>query len=256
MLKTYKMPRLNNLIVIGMGAPNQLKDGRRSVCVCAWSLDENCFHRVYPVPPKWFRKWDLFDVEVEKNPQDHRENTWKIKNSKEDWNRLHKWIYPHKKKYSQKEELIQQIGFTTLGNLIDNTKSFGIIKPKIKDFQLEQRNIQTTKQMTLRSDMRDLDEGFCIINQTDYKYKPYLVYECEGDCSCKNKIHRQSITEWGCFEFMRKYPSKEINLKDNLRLFDDEWNKYILVGNIHKAPKTYIIIDILRFKKKNKVMPK
>ncbi len=252
------MPRLNNLVVIGMGAPNQLKDGRRSVCVCAWSLDNNCFHRVYPVPPKWFRKWDLFDVEVEKNPQDHRENTWKIKNSKQDWNRLYQWIYPHRKKYptNKREKLIQEIGFTTLGNLIDNMRSFGIIKPKIKDFELVQKRDKTEKQLTLGfGNAEDLDEPFTIINQADYKYKPYLVYECEGNCNCKNRTHRQSITEWGCFEYMRKFPNKEMNLKDNLRLFDDDWNKYVLVGNIHKAPKTYIIIDILRFKKK-KVMLK
>lgn len=69
--------RLNNLVVIGMGAPNQLRDGRQSVCVSAWSLDNNSFHRIYPVPMGWLRKWDLFDVEVEKNPQDHREKFWK-----------------------------------------------------------------------------------------------------------------------------------------------------------------------------------
>ncbi len=246
------MTKLNNLVVIGMGAPNQLKDGRQSVCVCAWSLDDKSFHRIYPVPLRWLRKWDLFDVEVEKNSQDHRENTWKIKNSKEDWTRLQKWVYPHRKKYPQnkKEELIHQIGFTTLGNLIDNKKSFGIIRPKIKDFQIIQKRESTEKQLTLTFGEEDLDEPFTIINQSDYKYKPYLIYECEGECSCKNKTHKQSITEWGCYEFMRKNPKKEENLKDNLRLFDDEWNKYVLVGNIHKAPQTYIIIDVLRFKKK------
>ena len=97
-----------------------------------------------------------------------------------------------------------------------------------------------------------LDEGYEIINQKDYKYKPYITYECVGNCKCKNKVHCQSISEWGCYEYMRKNPNKETNLKDNLRLFDQEYNKYILVGNIYKAPQTYVIIDILRFKNKEK----
>ena len=52
------------------------------------------------------------------------------------------------------------------------------------------------------------------------------------------------------FNLFGRGSNKEENLKDNLRLFDEEYEKYLLVGNIHKAPKTYIIIDILRFKKK------
>lgn len=245
------MVLLNNLVVIGQGAPNQLKDGRQSICVCAYSLDLKQLIRVYPVPLGWLRKWDIFNVEVEKSLTDHRENTWKIKNSKQDWKKLDKYLHKTNEKYPEekREELINSIGFSVLSELIKNKKSFGIVKPIIKDFKLEQKRDKTVKQLTL-GEAEDLDEPFTIINQEDYKYKPYLVYECEGNCECKNKIHNQSIVEWGCYEFMRKNSGKEINLKDNLKLFDDEYTKYLLVGNIHKAPQTYIIIDILRFKKK------
>ena len=70
------MVLLKNLIVLGQGAPNQLKDGRQSTCVCAWSLDTNEFVRIYPVPLWMFRRWNMFDVEVEKSSSDHRENTY------------------------------------------------------------------------------------------------------------------------------------------------------------------------------------
>ena len=242
---------LKNLVAIGLGAPNQLRDGRQSICVCACNPETKELLRIYPVPLGWIRKWDIFDVEVEKNPTDHRENTWKIKNSKEDWKRLDKWLDVKEEKYpeSKREELIKFIGFSVLSDLIENKKSFGIIEPIIKDFKLEQQNKSTIKQLTL-GEVEDLDEPYTIINQKDYKYKPYITYECIGNCKCKNKVHCQSISEWGCYEYMRKNPSKETNLKDNLRLFDQEYNKYILVGNIYKAPQTYVIIDILRFKKK------
>jgi len=247
------MVLLNNLIVIGQGAPNQLKDGRQSICVCAYSLDSKHLIRIYPVPIGWLRKWDVFSVDAESSSTDHRENTYKIKNSQTEWKHLSKYIKKQDKQYpaEKREELVNSIGFSVLSYLIDNNKSFGIIKPKIKAFDLVKKNEHTTAQTTLFNNVEDLDEPFTIINQSDYKFKPYLTYECDGDCKCKNKVHKQSISEWGCYEFMRKNPTKEQQLKDNLRLFDDEWNKYILVGNIHKAPQTYIIIDILRFKKKN-----
>lgn len=244
------MVYLTNLVSIGQGAPNQLKDKRQATCVCAWSLDKKEFVRIYPVPLGWFRRWDVFDVEAEPNPQDNRENTWKIKNSKIDWKKLGKWI-KKKDPFPKKERiaLIRSIPMSVLSDLIDNKKSFGLIKPIIKDFKLKQRKKATTKQLTLFG-MEDLDKGpFAIINQKDYKYSPHIVYECDGECKCKNKEHTQSITEWGCYEYMRKNPGKEINLKDNLRLFDDDYEKYLLVGNMHKAPQTYIIIDLLRFKK-------
>lgn len=246
------MVYLKDLVALGLGAPNQLKDGRQSICVAAYSLELRQFIRIYPVPLKWIRKWDMFDVEVEQNPIDHRENTWKIKNSKEDWKKLDKWIKVKKDKYSKgnRKELIESIGISVLSDLIGQKKSFGIIKPVIKDFKLKQRRVSTIKQLTLIG-MEDLDKGpYAIINQKDYKYSPHITYECIGECKCKNKQHTQSITEWGCYEFMRKNPGKEINLKDNLRLFDADYEKYLLVGNIHKAPQTYIIIDLFRFKNK------
>lgn len=247
------MVLLKELVVIGQGAPNQLKDGRQSVCVCACKLDTKELLRIYPVPIGWLRKWDIFDVEVEENNRDHRENTWKIKNSKQDWKHLEKWMTKKEKGYptTKREELIHAIGFSVLSDLIENKKSFGIINPEIKNFELEQKNQSTSKQLTLTfGEEKDLDEPFTIINQKDYKFKPYISYECIGNCKCKKKLHRQSISEWGCYEFMRKNPGQEMQIKDNLRLFDKEWNIYLLVGNIHKAPQTYIIIDVLRFKKK------
>lgn len=262
--KSYiNMVLLKNLVVLGQGAPNQLKDGRQSTCICSWSLDDKCFIRIYPVPLGWLRKWDIFDVEVEKSSTDHRENTWKIKNSKTDWKKLDKWIKKHEKKYAEieRKSLIENIPKTTIDELRKNGKSFGLIKPIIVNFELEQRRDSTNEQMTLQKfynseDNQTLDEGYVIVNQDDYKYKPYLIYYCEKDGekeSKKNKQpYRQQIVEWGCYEFMRKNPKKEENLKDNLRLFDEEWDKYILVGNIHKSIKTYIIIDIIRFKKKIK----
>jgi len=255
------MVLLKNLVVLGQGAPNQLKDGRQSTCICSWSLDDKCFIRIYPVPLGWLRKWDMFDVEVEKNHRDYRENTWKIKNSKEDWKRLNKWIKKADKDYPKKDRinLIESIPKTTIGELRESGKSLGLIKPIIVDFKLVQKKDNTEKQMTLmgfsKSDGETtLDEGYEIINQKDYKYKPYLVYYCEiggkKESKKNNKPYEQQITEWGCYEFMRKNSGKESNLKDNLRLFDEEWEKYLLVGNIHKSIKTYIIIDVLRYKKK------
>lgn len=250
------MKELKNLVVVGQGAPNQMKDFRVAKCVCAYSLDENEFFRIYPVPTNNLRKWDVFDVIVEKNPKDNRENTWKIKNSKKDWKRISeksKYINKRSKKYpkNKRRKLIDSIPTYSLSYFIKNKKSFGLIKPEIIDFELEKRREKSSKQTTITS-LKNLDEGFCVMDQHDYKYRPYIKYKCRDECECKNKVHRQQVIEWGAYEFMRKHPGEEMRLKENYHLFDDIYDIIFLVGNIHRYPKTYIIIDIFRYKLRDK----
>jgi len=238
---------LQNLIVIGQGAPNKLRDNRISRCICAFS-EEFGLIRLYPVPNSLLRRWDIFDATVVENPQDHRENTWKIYNSKKDWKRIYKWI--HKKgvlERSKREPLIKKLAKDNLGDLIKKRKSFGIIKPKILDVMLIEQNEKTSIQTSL------FDLDFHIINQKDFKFKPYVIYKCTAKCSCKKQEHKQQIVEWGCYEWMRKNPNNKkhcMKLFENLQLTNDDWDKYFLVGNIHKSPKTYLVISVLRFKKK------
>ncbi|MCX6800621.1 MAG: hypothetical protein NTZ73_00330 [Candidatus Diapherotrites archaeon] len=242
------MIELKDLVMLGQGAPNSLSGGRISRCVCAYSKEHGLV-RLYPIPKKLLRQWDVFDATVELNTQDHRENTWKIYRSKEDWQRIEKWI--RKKSEYPKEErskLIQSLAKDNLGDLIKARKSFGVIEPKIIDFELVTQNSATSIQTKL------FDPDYYIINQNEFKFKPYVVYECTAKCSCKNPQHKQQIVEWGCYEWMRKNPDSKEHCKkvfDNLRLTDKEWKTYFLVGNIHKSPKTYIIVGVLRFKKKN-----
>ena len=241
------MNELKGLVVLGQGAPNSLRDGRISRCVCAYSK-EHGLARLYPIPKTLLRQWDVFDATVEPNSQDHRENTWKIYNAKKDWRRIQKWVRK-KGEYPQAErrKLIESLATDNLSSLIEHRKSFGIIEPKIIGFELVKQNEITS----IQTSIFDLD--YHIINQNEFKFKPYVSYECKNKCSCKNPVHKQQIVEWGCYEWMRKNPNDEEHCKkvfENLRLQDNEWKKFFLVGNIHKSPKTYVIVGLLRYKNK------
>lgn len=226
-----------------------LKDGRKSRCVCAYSKEHGLI-RLYPIPDNLLRQWDVFDATVEVNPTDHRENTWKIFNSKKDWKVIRKWIrkkgeFPN----IERRKLIESLAIDNLGQLIEKRKSFGIIGPKIINAELKKQNESTIVQTTL------FDLDYHIIGQNQFKFKPYISYECTTNCSCKNPVHKQQIVEWGCYEWMRKVgPNNEEECKkmfDNLQLFNQDWKKYLLVGNIHKSPKTYIVVGVLRYKIKS-----
>jgi len=52
---------------------------------------------------------------------------------------------------------------------------------------------------------------------------------------------------------MIKDPNNEAHCKkvfDNLRINQEGWEHYLLIGNIRTYPKTYIIVKVIRFKNK------
>lgn len=245
---------LRDMVVLGQGAPNQIKKiGRQQGrCLCLWS-DKSGFVRVYPVPYGYVHDWEIVNVEVRKPSDDGRENSFVVFNYETEWDNLSKRIYAQKETTSrvnkkltrsQQIELLENLSKSTFSQIRDARKSFGLIKPKSISFILKQNREASQAQTTLL----DLDHN--IMNQNDFAFLPYLQYECEGPCSSR-RPHEQKIVEWGAYQFMRRNPdSKEhcLKLKDNYHIGEEGYVHHILIGNIKQYPTTYIVVKIIRFK--------
>lgn len=249
---------LKNMLVLGHGAPNKVRKvkGAQGRCACIWSK-ETGYCRIYPIPNGYLYDWEIIDVEVRKPSNDGRENTFTIYNYENDWNKIYKHIKVHKNekdkrinlwktKRSDCIKLIRGLAKDSFSDVRDNKRSFGIIKPSMIEPFLEKNRDKSIQQRTL------IDFDNLIMNQRDYKWIPYIRYSCSASCSAKNPIHKSKIVEWGCYQWMRKSPNSKEHCEkvfDNLRLNDEEWEVYLLIGNIRKYLKTYIIIKVIRFKK-------
>ncbi len=248
---------LKDMIVLGQGAPNQIRKigGQQGRCLCLWS-EKTGFVRIYPVPYGYVRDWEIINVELRKPSNDGRENSFVINNYENEWNNLSKRIYAQKeitkrktkrnKKLNrpQRIELLEKLSKSTFSKIRDNRKSFGLVKPKKMKFVLKKNREASQAQATLS----DLDDH--IMNQNDFAFLPYLHYECEGSCASKHP-HKQKIVEWGAYQFMRKNPDSKkhcMKLKENYHIGEEDYLHYILIGNIRKYPKTYIIVKLIRFK--------
>lgn len=248
---------LKDMVVLGQGAPNQISKigGQQGRCLCLWS-DKTGFVRVYPVPHGYVHDWEIINVEVRKPTNDGRENSYVVLNYEQEWKNLSKRIYAQKevtskgnkvnKKLKRPEQiaLLESLAKSTFSQIRDNGKSFGLIKPKTMEFMLKQNKETSEAQTTL------IDLDYDIMNQNDFAFLPYLLYECDGPCSSKAP-HEQKIVEWGAYQWMRQNPnSKEhcLKLKDNYHIGEENYLHYILIGNIRKYTTTYVVVKLIRFK--------
>lgn len=248
---------LKDMVVLGQGAPNQTQKlgGRQARCLCLWS-DKTGFVRVFGVPYGYVHDWEMINVEVRKPNDDGRENSFVVYNYEIEFDNLSKRIYAQKEvtikgnkinkklKRSEQISLLENLSKSTFSQIRDNSKSFGLIKPKTMKFMLRQNKETSEAQTTLRND------DYSIMNQNDFAFLPYLEYECDGPCNSKHP-HEQKIVEWGAYQFMRKNPNSEehcLKLKDNYHLGEEDYLHYLLIGNHKIYPTTYFIVKIIRFK--------
>ena len=238
---------IDDFIVLGNGVPDELKDFRTSVCYAGHSQKHGMI-RIYPVPP-WVEmgRWRRVEVPLERNPQDGRQESWKIKGSKDEWSRLDKKINVGEQlKREEQIELLEQLekkyGVDCVEELNVKKLSLGFIKPKTIEPYFEKReNLDKSKQMTLFG-----AEPFWTIK--NYGYQPRLKYSCQN-CQLVRGYHDQQIIEWGVYEWMRKHPDKLDDVWNNLRLGEPDYDTSLFVGNQAWHLTAFMVISIFRFKK-------
>ena len=257
---------LENLIVLGQGAPNRIRKigGQQGRCVCAWS-EELGFCRLYPLPYGYVHDWDIIDVDVRLPSQDGRKNTFVIYNYEDEWQDLRKRICIHghrgrsgkwvheKLPKGERIRLVERLSKgQSFSKIRDAGESFGIIEPERMEFFLKQNRKSAAMQHRITSFVKDLGMlDDVIMDQKDFAWIPYIQYWCKYECSAAHP-HEQKIVEWGAYRFMmkgdpsdREYCEK---LKDNYHIGDPSYKYYLLIGNIKKYPRTYIVVKVIRFK--------
>lgn len=253
---------LKDLIVLGRAAPDEMKDGRQAVCVGGWS-DELGFIRLYPANiHTTLNRWKIIEVPVERNPKDVREESWKIEGSKMDWSQIHhKVTTVGELTRTEKIELLNKIPkVNCIEDLNDSQKSLGIIIPKeIISCEYEERKkydprIQTKLYMFTEGPMLK-DNPFLVKTKKNYPMIPIIKWKCPGPCKLKQGYHKSQVITLEVYEWFRKHGvSEETKRKlwDNLRICDDEYDKWFFVGNQNNYRRSFLLISILRFKRKLK----
>jgi len=102
---------------------------------------------------------------------------------------------------------------------------FGIAEPTILAHYLKEREFTISVQTMLNGE-------FGVKVKDEFEVEHRIKYHCSV-CRVGREYHDQQLLEWGAYEWIRKYPNKKEQLWENLRLDDDEYDKYFFVGNLH-----------------------
>ncbi len=236
---------LDDLVILGRAVPEQMSDGRVTICVAGYSPSRG-FIRIYPTRyDAPLRRWNIVRVPVERNPHDTRQESWKIQGSRSEWDRLAEKIEVLKtlpKKH--RPGLVAKLLDRCVNDVNSAHRSLGIVRPGqiLLTYFKEERRYDGTVQTTLPG-------GFRPTTKDEFKLQPYIRYRC-SECKAR-RYHDQQLLEWGVFEWIRKNPDRAEQVWDNLGLGSPDRVCFFLVGNQWQRRSSFLIISVLRFKKRD-----
>ncbi|MHB8602018.1 MAG: hypothetical protein ACYC6W_09685 [Nitrosotalea sp.] len=236
---------MKDIVVIGNAEPDELSDGRKSVCTVGYHKDYGLI-RIYPVPPNApMRRWNKVTIPLERNPQDNRQESWKIQGSKDkqlsDKIILTGKIEQREEQMALLNDLKSKYGFGCIDEINDKRLSLGFIKPTDCSTRFIERGEHDT---TIQKDLFT-NEPFLTIK--NFQVQPRMTYRCSN---CKTKEpHDQQILEWGVYEGIRKKPQIKEQILKGLHVDDPEYDIDLLVGNQNRYRRSFMVISVYRFKK-------
>lgn len=231
----YREQRIDDLVVLGRGGPEELSDGRVTICLGGWS-ESRGFVRLYPTQKQMraLQRWNKVAVPVIQDPaNDNRNESYKIAGSQADWDTLHQKVRRVGRwEKHQQLQFVDTIPKQCPNKLRDLRYSLGVVEPTITDAYLESADGDGSPEKETK-------------NNHD---KLYIEYECADDCATVGG-HSQHCIEWGMYQFWKHNPDRDADeVIDALHLLDEDWTKFFFVGNMAHQRTSYIIISILRFK--------
>lgn len=239
---------LHDVVILGTAVPEQIKDGRKTVCVAAWQKDMGLI-RLYPCrgDSTWKARWSVIDAHVERNPKDTRRESFKIVGSHDNWEGFSETSVIHRGTINAQNgrEIIDSLPVKCVADVNTARDSLCIIKP----VDLRWRMAENPSYGKLKNELLIEYPGESWLStKSDYPFQPRLQFRCSHECHI---YHDMTVVEWGGFEWIRKNPdpNSAIKLFDNWRLSDANYEISLLLGNQCCHRNSFIVISVFQSKK-------
>lgn len=238
--------RIDNVIILGRGVPEDTSDGRITVCVAGWSESQG-FIRLYPSRvDSPLKTWNIVSVEVQRNPKDNRRESWKFPDSRSGWENINQHIeVTGCLGREHRVGLLDMLKSNCVTDINERHDSLGIVKPVIKRYYL------STNKMHLEAHqpLFDFMEHAGVMVKRDHMAEPRFCYLCGDRCKSKH-MHDMQLLEWGAYVWMANNPDSMGQVWQNMGIGNEEWTHYFLVGNQNSRRTSYMVISDLRQKTK------
>lgn len=233
--------RIDDLVVLGRAGPEPTQEGKHTVCLGGYSPTEG-YIRLYPTQKRMgsLKRWNVVSVPVEdSSPEDTRKETYKIKGSDSEWDQLQQKIeVVDRLDKNERIQLVDELPKACCRVLNDRHQSLGVSEPVTIDAWLEENEEHMVQS---RIDGKD------VLSKNDFPQKLKIDFECV-DCNTVSG-HSKTCIEWGVYQYWKNHPEEPAEKAiSGLRLNDEQYKKYLFIGNLNNRRNAYIVISVLRFK--------
>lgn len=231
-MKRYKI----QYVVLSKSIPEYSKrDGVCYTCSLGYSPQLGLI-RVYPLPIISMNKWDLYEIEVEKNKYDTRQESWKLSSyaRKDGWMGLNKDVrFVGKMNPEKVIHVIAKYITNSIQQLNVEKKSIGIIPTdKYKLYWDVNDRFINNNQLGLFEDV-ELADFTKYTKETKGKEARIYFKDAGGE-------HDLQFNEWQLYEFQRKYNATA----DAFRFMQNK--NMLLVGNMHNFRNVWIGLGLFK----------
>lgn len=211
------------------------RDGKLYTCSLGY-CPEFGLVRVYPLPIVGMKKWHTYEIEVEKNKRDSRQESWKLSS----YTRNENWIgfandcklvgMVDKKKMI--DYLLRNVS-NSISELNEKRKSIGVVLSQtINPFWESNDRFINTLQVGMFDDVELAD--FTKYTKEQREKEARVIFK-DGDGA-----HNLQLNEWQFFEFQRKFGAT----KDAFRFIKPEKPQLLLMGNMLQYQNNWMVLSI------------
>jgi len=232
---------VEDFVMLGKTVPEPNSDSRVFVCSAGVSRELGGLLRIYPLarheaPPRW----TVNQVPLERNPKDHRPESWKLRGDRtpqahEHINRVFRPVGTVPP--GERRDLLARYVVDSLALANERRSSLAVIHPvgapSLRfDFNPDSPE---SPQLCMFDEFRPSTPS---AGAKRFSYVPRVEFQ-DGEGH-----HSLTLRDWGCFEFMRKQgDERRHELRAALHL-DAECS--LLVGNLNHHRTGWLVISVLR----------
>lgn len=228
--------------VIAKGAPNRCSDGRTTMC-CIGASETHGLVRFYPLSVAnhgSIKLWATADFDCCKSPKDNRDESWRIESVR---------VVGEIRRPEDKRQLIEDCVLRSgtidpIDYQNERRKSIAIIKPNgpVGCALVPRENVSKVPPGT--------DEDGFAMSQSEYPFKPYIVWQ-----SVQGKEHRSQLVGQEIYEGMRHYCSTPMRVFENARIGDPDYSHWLVMGNMKDRRNNWVVAHLHRQKKIASTIP-
>lgn len=225
---------LRDFVMLGTTVPEPSKrDDRIYVCSAGWHPDLGLV-RIYPLGRTGApHRWDVCDIDVERNARDSRTESWRIAGDRHDLRINERFRKTGQVRPSERSGMLlddKRIP-TTIREANEHRQSLAIIRPDHIEFSLDHNpDSPDSPQLRLFDDALPPQEG-----AKRFPYIPRLHIDGDAQRSLQ-------LRDWGTYEWMRKRVGQEADIPKALNLGA---KSVLLVGNLNQHRTTWVVISVL-----------